>query len=218
MKRPRRHQFRPARNHRRLRRRDETGGGARDQEDGVRVDHQPAAADRSGRQRRGAKRPPRRPPASASTASRSTASSRIRPSPTSSSTPSRQGQRAGVHSLRRRQSRRRDVDDQAARGRSLGHRRGVAGSDGARPHEPGAEAVRDRLRAVAQAIARRARLRNRPGQDPARLRASRSRETETKRAALHALGIGIPIVGIVDALQGIDRQAHLARAAFERST
>ena len=32
------------------------------------------------------------------------------------------GQRAGVHPLRRRQPRRRDVDDQAARRRSLGHR------------------------------------------------------------------------------------------------
>ncbi len=65
-----------------------------------------------------------------------------------------QGQRAGFHSLRRRQPRRRDVDDQASCRRSLGRRTRRGGSDGARPHQRRLEAVRDRLRAVAQALTR----------------------------------------------------------------
>ena len=57
-------------------------------------------------------------------------------------------QRARIHSLRRRQPRRRHVDDQAARGRSLGHRASVHRSRGARAHQPRAETVCDRLRAI----------------------------------------------------------------------
>ena len=65
------------------------------------------------------------------------------------------GRRAGLHPLRRRQSRGDDVADQAAGGRSLGGRSRGQGGDRARSDQRGTQDVRHRVRAGAQALGTR---------------------------------------------------------------
>ena len=148
-----RHQLRAARDHRRVRRRDDGGSGAGNEEDGVRVDHQPAGADRAGRQHRAGSGGRERRPASSSTTSRSTAR---RPTPRCRNTflktlKTPGNEPAYIHCARGNRAAAMWMIKRISR-RPLGYRSRGNGSGLARSHQPGAEAVRDRLRASAQTV------------------------------------------------------------------